>query len=68
MTPEQKMKESKKKRKEKFLEHYFAICIEHGFCIDADCADEYFLYLADWPNCIITPAWDEYKRDLRSTL
>jgi len=62
-----------KKQKEKFLEDYFSICREHGFCIDwqGDTPPTQ-LVIKDYPNYQITtlgkPIWEEYKNELRESI
>jgi len=65
------MKQNERKRKEKFLEDYFSLCREHGFCVDAHLSQEvdigFELHVADDPqykNC----DWKIIKKELRESL
>jgi hypothetical protein len=65
-----------KKQKEKFLEHYFTICREHGFCIDWQwCKPPEFhpiLCVEDWPqyeDTFVSPdSWEKYKKELLESI
>ncbi len=69
MTPEQKIKKNEKARKMKFLEDYFSLCREHGFCIDDR---NYSLVVEDWPTYIYPPGefgyWEDIKKELRESI
>ena len=69
MTPEQKIKKNEKARKEKFLDDYFSLCREHGFCADRQLVGS--LYLADWPSYAwskVLDPWSLYKKELRDSI
>jgi len=64
-----------KKQKEKFLEDYLSICIEHGCCIDFTCPDylqneNMQLIITDIPRYAPTlgDPWDQIKKELRKSL
>lgn len=48
-------------KKKKFLEDYFSLCVEHGFCID--CGNDN-LYIEDWPQYIGINMWKDIKDEL----
>ena len=62
-----------KKQKAKFLEHYFVICREHGFCIDYTQPGEgVSLCVEDWPQyqgTFVSPdSWENYKQELKDSI
>lgn len=64
-----------KKQKEKFLEDYFSLCLEHGFCIDVDYPDYLQnevikLVVVDTPSYTSTigDVWGDIKKELRKSI
>jgi len=56
---------NEKKRKEKFLEHYFAVCIEHGYCIDWH-GEKAELFISDAVQ--YKHIWDEIRAELEGSI
>lgn len=62
-------------RKKKFLEDYFSICLEHGFCVctDSEVEDLYpRLAVEDWPSYVCPKGWinhwEDIKKELRNSI
>jgi len=63
---------NEKKRKMRFLEDYFSLCREHGFCVDYSWTEHPNqlprLSLADWPSYLGISAWEDLKEELRESI
>ena len=66
---------NEKKRKVKFLEDYFSLCIEHGFCVDCTYPEHLQneriqLMVSCTPSYASTigDAWGEIKKELKDSI
>jgi len=62
---------NRKKQKEKFLEDYFSLCLEHGFCVDwtyGDDEDTVELFVSDSPNYVCPKGWFNHWEDIKKEL
>lgn len=67
---EKKLAENEKKRRLKFLEDYFSLCLEHGYSVDWEGdTPPTRLVVKDYPGqSYSVDAWGAYKKELRESV